>query len=77
MASALGASAGVMLLVSFVELYPRAAAAVGFAPASLSFFTGVLLLFAVEPTVPHRFGAEEESTSRMAVIAASLAVLNP
>jgi ZIP family zinc transporter len=64
MASALGVSAGVMLLVSFVELYPRAAAAVGFVPASLSFFAGVLLLFAIDATVPHRFGAEEASTAQ-------------
>jgi ZIP family zinc transporter len=64
MAASLGASAGVMLLVSFVELYPRAAAAVGFVPASVAFFVGVLLLFALDAGVPHRFMAEEESTDR-------------
>jgi ZIP family zinc transporter len=67
LAFTLGASAGVMLLVSFVELLGRAIADVGFAAANVAFFAGMLAIFLVDVLVPHHFmedkhgGADRES----------------
>lgn len=60
MSLALGFSAGVMILVSFVELLPQGINGIGFAYAHLTFFVGMLAMYAIDVAVPHSFGAEEQ-----------------
>ena len=66
MAFALGFSAGVMMFVSFAELLWTGIHDVGFLPAAGAFFGGMLVMFAIDATVPHRFvlahGAEPGCT---------------
>ncbi len=62
MALMLGFSAGVMLLVSFVELLHSAIETVGFAPAHLAFFGGMLAMFLIDVLVPHVYISERHST---------------
>lgn len=58
----LGMAAGVMVLVSFVELLGSAIQEVGFVPASVAFFGGMLALFAVDALIPHQFMEERQTT---------------
>jgi ZIP family zinc transporter len=58
MALMLGFSAGVMTLVSFVELLQHGIAAVGFVPAHLAFFGGMVAMFLVDALVPHEYMGE-------------------
>jgi ZIP family zinc transporter len=51
----LGFSAGVMLLVSFVELLQSSIGSVGFLPALAAFFTGMCGIFAIDLLVPHEY----------------------
>lgn len=60
LAFTLGASAGVMILVSFVELLGRAILGVGFGPANLAFFVGMLAIFLIDISVPHHFMEEKQ-----------------
>ncbi len=55
----LGFSAGVMVLVSFVELLPAGMEKLGFAPAHAGFFLGMAFMYLVDNLVPHRYFAEE------------------
>lgn len=57
MAFTLGFSAGVMILVSFVELLPAAVAqpGVGFLKAHIAFFVGMGLYFLLDLMVPHEY----------------------
>lgn len=54
----LGFSAGVMIAVSFVELYSQAAEMVGLLRASLAFFVGYGLIFLLDALVPHDYETE-------------------
>jgi ZIP family zinc transporter len=58
MALALGFSAGVMILVSFIELLQSGIQAVGFAPANFAFFTGLIVMFIIDAAIPHDYMAE-------------------
>ena len=58
----LGFSGGVMILVSFVELLPGGIEAIGFAPAHLAFFGGMLAMFLVDALIPHDYMAEHHHT---------------
>ena len=58
MALTLGFSGGVMILVSFVELLQGGIEAVGFAPAHLAFFGGMVVMFLIDVLVPHHYLAE-------------------
>lgn len=49
---ALGISGGVMLYISFVELFPHALASVGEAKTVLAFFAGMLFIAAIDLLVP-------------------------
>lgn len=60
MSLALGFSAGVMILVSFVELLPQGIAGIGFGAAHLAFFGGLVAMYAIDALIPHSFGAEEQ-----------------
>lgn len=57
MAFTLGFSAGVMILVSFVELLPAAIAqpGVGFLTAHIAFFAGMGVYFLLDLLVPHEY----------------------
>ncbi len=54
----LGFAAGVMVMVSFVELLPGGIEVIGFGPAHLAFFGGMLAMFLVDALVPHTYIAE-------------------
>ena len=58
----LGFSGGVMILVSFVELLPGGIEAVGFAPAHLAFFCGMVVMFLIDALIPHDYMAEHHHT---------------
>jgi ZIP family zinc transporter len=58
MSMAMGFSAGVMILVSFVELLQGGIEAIGFAPAHMAFFGGMVLMFLIDAFVPHHYIAE-------------------
>ena len=63
MALTLGFSAGVMVLVSFVELLQGGIEAIGFAPAHLAFFGGMVVMFLIDALIPHDYMAEHHSTA--------------
>jgi ZIP family zinc transporter len=54
----LGFSGGVMVLVSFVELLAGGIEAIGFAPANLAFFGGMVAMFLIDALIPHDYMAE-------------------
>ena len=58
----LGFSGGVMILVSFVELLPGGIESIGFAPANLAFFGGMVAMFLVDALIPHDYMAEHHHT---------------
>jgi ZIP family zinc transporter len=58
----LGFSGGVMILVSFVELLAGGIEALGFAPANLAFFGGMVLMFLIDALIPHDYMAEHHHT---------------
>ena len=60
----MGFSGGVMILVSFVELLPAGIEAVGFAPAHLAFFGGMVVMFLVDALIPHDYMAEQHRTGQ-------------
>lgn len=60
----LGFSGGVMVLVSFVELLPAGIETIGFAPANLAFFGGMVVMFLIDALIPHDYMAEHHSEGR-------------
>ncbi len=58
----LGFSGGVMILVSFVELLQGGIEAIGFAPAHLAFFGGILAMFLIDALIPHDYMGEHHHT---------------
>ena len=54
----LGFSGGVMILVSFVELLAGGIEAIGFGPAHVAFFAGMLGMFLIDILIPHEYMAE-------------------
>lgn len=58
LAVSLGFSAGVMILVSFVELLQSGINSIGFNPALIAFFAGTLLMFLADASIPHDYLAE-------------------
>lgn len=61
MALTLGFSAGVMILLSYVELLHGGIEVVGFLPAHLAFFAGMGALFLIDVLIPHDYMAERHS----------------
>jgi len=51
----LGFSAGVMILVSFVELLQGSIGKIGFLPAHAAFFVGMAAFFLIDMLVPHEY----------------------
>ena len=62
MALTLGFSGGVMILVSFVELLAGGIEAIGFGPAHVAFFAGMLGMFLIDFLIPHEYMAEHHRT---------------
>lgn len=60
----LGFAAGVMVMVSFVELLPGGIEAIGFGPAHLAFFGGMLAIFLIDALIPHTYIAERHHAGR-------------
>lgn len=58
MTLSLGFSAGVMVLVSFVELLPVGIEEIGFIYAHLALFGGMLLMLVIDVLIPHSFVGE-------------------
>ncbi|MGC9320114.1 MAG: zinc transporter ZupT, partial [Armatimonadota bacterium] len=54
----LGFAAGVMITVSFVELYASSIETIGMVRASLAFFSGFGIIFLVDVLVPHEYETE-------------------
>jgi ZIP family zinc transporter len=59
----LGFSAGVMILVSFVELLQGSIGAIGFMPALLGFFAGMAGILAIDLLVPHEYIGQHDYPS--------------
>lgn len=57
----LGFSAGVMILVSFVELLPRGIEELGFLWGLVAFFGGMGVMFLIDALVPHSYKAEHHT----------------
>ncbi len=74
----LGFSAGVMLLVSFVELLRGSVEDIGFLSAHIAFFVGMSSYFLIDLLVPHEYigqhdhagGAEADGLMRVGVLVA-------
>ncbi len=74
----LGFSAGVMILVSFVELLPLSIESIGFLAAHAAFFLGMAVMFLIDFLVPHEYmglhdhpdGAPESRLMRTGVLVA-------
>jgi ZIP family zinc transporter len=56
----LGFAAGVMVLISFVELLPSGIETVGFGPALLAFFGGMVAMFLIDVLIPHEYAGEQQ-----------------
>jgi ZIP family zinc transporter len=55
MSFVLGFSAGVMIMVSFVELLQGSIGYIGFLPANLGFFAGIIVMFLIDHLIPHEY----------------------
>ena len=64
MSMTLGFAAGVMVMVSFVELLSGGIEAIGFGPAHLAFFGGMLAMFLIDALVPHTYMAERHPAAQ-------------
>jgi len=60
MSAVLGLAAGVMLMVSFVELFGQAVQSLGFGLAQVAFFSGMGIMFLIDVMIPHEYMAEKE-----------------
>ncbi|MFC1559589.1 zinc transporter ZupT [Candidatus Margulisiibacteriota bacterium] len=58
MTLSLGFSAGVMILVAFVELLQSGIQSIGFLPANIAFFLGMAVMFLIDANIPHDYMAE-------------------
>lgn len=56
----LGFSAGVMILVSFVELLPDSIESIGFLSAHLGFFLGMVSFFLIDLFIPHDYAGQHD-----------------
>ncbi len=57
----LGFSAGVMVLVSFVELLQQGIDTVGFLPGVAAFFGGMVVMLLIDVSIPHQYKAEKHA----------------
>ena len=64
----LGFSAGVMVYISFAELFKTAIDEVGLATANLGFFTGIVFIAIVDMLIPHEYEEERIKNRNPSVI---------
>lgn len=64
MSFVLGFSAGVMIMVSFIELLKDSIEAIGFLPAHFGFFAGFIGMFLVDYSVPHEYIGQKDITQK-------------
>jgi ZIP family zinc transporter len=81
MALTLGFSAGVMILLSFMELLAHGIETVGFVPAYAAFFVGMFIMFVLDVLIPHQYLAERapadgQQGGLLAAIAVAIALHN-
>ncbi len=60
MSATLGFSAGVMVMISFVELLPRSIESIGFAHAHFGFFFGIIIIFLIDFFLPHQWAGHHD-----------------
>ncbi len=60
MSVTLGFSAGVMVLISFVELLQGGIESIGFAYANFGFFIGILFIFLIDYLLPHQWAGHHD-----------------
>jgi ZIP family zinc transporter len=60
MSATLGFSAGVMVMVSFVELLQGGIESIGFAYAQLGFFAGIIFIFLIDYYLPHESAGHQD-----------------
>ncbi|HOO57292.1 MAG TPA: zinc transporter ZupT [bacterium] len=65
MSFTLGFSAGVMVLVSFVELLPSAIGQIGFIPAHGALLAGMFLYFLIDYSIPHDYIGQHDHPESM------------
>jgi ZIP family zinc transporter len=78
MSATLGFSAGVMVMVSFVELLQEGIETIGFAYAHFGFFAGIMVVFLIDYFLPHEMAGhhdvpeqkEESKLLRMGILVA-------
>ena len=63
MALSLGFAAGVMVLVSFVELLPKGMEVLGFGWGMVAFFAGLGAMFVLDVAVPHSYEGGADTTA--------------
>lgn len=63
MAFTMGFSAGVMVLVSFVELLQQGIKSIGFTYGHVAFFAGMAFMYAIDVLIPHNYMMEEHEDS--------------
>lgn len=63
MAFTLGFSAGVMILVSFVEMLPDSIETIGFIKAHVGFFLGMICYFLIDLLIPHDYIGQHDVKS--------------
>ena len=63
MALSLGFAAGVMVLVSFVELLPKGMEVLGFGWGMVAFFAGLGAMFVLDVAVPHSYEGVADTTA--------------
>jgi ZIP family zinc transporter len=61
MAFTLGFSAGVMVLISFVELLPQGIETIGFLAGYIAFFSGMLIMLIIDVKVSHSYILESHN----------------
>jgi ZIP family zinc transporter len=62
MALSLGFAAGVMILVSFVELLPKGMEVLGFGWGYVAFLGGLLVMFLLDAAIPHSYEGVADAT---------------
>jgi len=64
LAFCLGLSAGAMLYISFVELLNTSIIDIGFIPANIIFFFGILAMMLIDFIIPHKYLAERDGLNK-------------
>jgi ZIP family zinc transporter len=62
MSATLGFSAGVMVMISFVELLQTSIGSIGFAYAHFGFFIGIIIIFLIDFFLPHQWAGHKDQS---------------